>query len=104
MAGVLSKMPRGRLDHPKAGWERLALATSFVTTIACPIVGSMRAVTLCHLDQMRTSHYSTMRVQIIQVCCKILHRGKRRAYWRLLEADVSAYFSLRGFAESKMRV
>ena len=93
MAAVLSKMPRGRLGHPMEAWERLALATSFVTSIACPIFCSMCALTLCHLDEMRSSQYATRSVQVMQMWCKIVHRAKRQAYWRQYErigADVSA--------------
>ena len=85
MAALLSKNPRRRLDHPMEGWERLALAISFVTSIACPIFGSMRALTLCHLDEVRSSYYAARSVQVMQMWMKIVHRAKREAYWRRYE-------------------
>ena len=85
MAPLLSKNPRGRLGHPMEGWERLALAISFVTSIACPIFGSMRALTLCHLDEVRSSYYAARSVQVMQMWMKIVHRAKREAYWRRYE-------------------
>ena len=71
------------------GWERVAVGSTFVTSIACPLhwfyTPEHKRELLEELDMRRTVHYHGLHMHVVHAWLRFVHRAMRDRFWRILE-------------------
>ena len=71
------------------GWERIAVACSFVTSIACPLhwfyAPEDKLQLLEELDMRRVDHYHGLHMHLVHAWLRFIQRARMVRCWRILE-------------------
>ena len=93
MSNSLSKFHRSHIQSAMEGWERIAVACSFVTSIACPLkwfcTPEDKHKLFQELDLRRGNYYHGLHMSIAHAWVRFLQRFIRHGFtvrmWRIIE-------------------